>query len=66
MFSYVTATSNPSEMENKQMLPGPKKDDISISIWMPMLYSLFALLIATKLLHLHQSQNRLCIFNSEL
>ena len=31
-----------------------------------MLYSLFALLIATKLLHLHQSQNRLCIFNSEL
>ena len=66
VFNYVTATSNPSEMENKQMLPGPKeKDDISISIWMPIIYSLFALLIATKLLHLHQSQNCLGIFNSE-
>ena len=25
VFNYVTATSNPSEMENKQMLPGPEE-----------------------------------------
>ena len=66
VFNYVTATSNPSEMENKQIRPGPnEKDGISLNIWMPMLYSLFALLIATQLLHLHQSQHLLGTLNSE-
>merc|ERR1712126_685411 len=41
------------------------KDVISISILMPMFYSLFALLIATKYLHLYQSQNLLGILDSQ-
>jgi len=66
VFDYVTGTSNPYEMENKQMLPGPKEKDVtSISIWMPMLYSPFALLIATKFLNLYQSQHLIGILNSE-
>jgi len=66
VFNYITATSNPSEMENKKMLPGPKEKDVnSLSIWIPMLYSLFALLITTKFLHLYQSQHLVGILNSE-
>jgi len=69
-------TTNPSEMKIEQMHLSTKekdvvslstegKDVISISILMPMFYSLFALLIATKFLHLYQSQNLLGILDSQ-
>jgi len=62
----IVVTNNPSEMEMEQMHLGTKeKDFISTNIWMPMLYSLFALLIATKYLHLYQSQNLFGILDSQ-
>merc|ERR1712126_27215 len=72
----IKTTSNPSEMKIEQMhlsrkekdvisLSTEGKDVISISIWMPMFYSLFALLIATKYLHLYQSQNLLGILDPQ-
>merc|ERR1712126_698438 len=55
-----------STKEKEQMhLSTKEKDVISSSIWMPMLYSLFALLIATKYFHLYQSQNLLGILGSQ-
>jgi len=62
----IAVSNNPSEMEKEQMhLSTKEKDVISSNIWMPMLYSLFALLIATKYLHLYQSQNLLGILDSQ-
>jgi len=72
----ITTSSNHSEMKIEQMhlstkekdvisISTEEKDVISISIWMPMFYSLFALLIATKYLHLCQSQNLFGILHSQ-